>query len=109
MTGITKRRGIGHRWVDTQRQQRSFSQEANILPVSRKGQTLVQSTAVERVRVLLEQVAMISAHDLEGSSALHLPAGGGRLGIIDLLIDNVPVRTEGAVRTRWGTVQPRVE
>jgi ankyrin repeat protein len=51
------------------------------------------------VALLLEKGAMASAHNLEGSTALHLAADGGLREIIDLLIDKgCQTRRGGATR-----------
>ena len=64
-----------------------LSHGADISPIN-KGQTFlhlaVLSRSTETVAVLLDKGAVVSAQDLEGSTALHVAAGQGYREIINL-------------------------
>jgi ankyrin repeat protein len=67
---------------------------ADISPFNKKGQIslylAVLSRSTETVAVLLDKGAVVSAQDLEGSTALHVAADQGLREIINLLIDLEP-------------------
>jgi ankyrin repeat protein len=68
-----------------------LSHRADISPIKKRKTILhlaVLSRFTETVAVLLNKGAVVSAQDLEGSTALHLAANQGQREMINLLINN---------------------